>query len=149
MYLNEELIKYPKRLCYSTHWIYSSLGQWLCAMSNGAQGGKSEVEVTDCPISVLAKEQQLSILKSGLEGDKNASKVGWLEFVRIGISQNWNSPDLKVVRIGICQNRKLSELEFVRIGNDPILGPKWYGKLNWCFSLSLVGFEVSSEALKN
>ena len=43
-----------------------------------------------------------------------------MEFVRIGICQNWNLSELEFVRIGICQNWNLSELgllelEIVRI----------------------------------
>ena len=44
-----------------------------------------------------------------------------MEFVRIGICQNWNMSELETirsefVRIGICQKPNLSVLEFVRIG---------------------------------
>ena len=42
-----------------------------------------------------------------------------LEFVRIGVCQNWNLSELEFIRIGNCQNWKLSELEFVRIGICP------------------------------
>ena len=59
-----------------------------------------------------------------------------LEFVRIGICQNWNLSEWEFVRIGICLNRNLSELEFDRISNYLIWGRKCNVKLTWCFSLS-------------
>ena len=63
------------------------------------------------------------------------SLSGWLEFVRIGICQNWNLSESEFVRIGICQNWNLSELEFGRIGicqnwKLSYLGPKMQSKVD-------------------
>ena len=49
------------------------------------------VEVTDRVRSVLAKEQPLSILNLGMEGDKNASKVPWYMGTEGGTSESCDS----------------------------------------------------------
>ena len=60
------------------------------------------------------------------------SNLSELEFVIIGICQNWKMAELENSRIGICQSWNLSELEFVRIGicQNWNLGPKMLCKVD-------------------